>query len=292
MTMVKTVPEVLGALQKGEADVGVGALSITQEREKILDFSHPFFESGLQILAPGQSSGSPFAVFGSLFRGDVLQVIFFMLLAIFVVSNILWFVERKKNPEAFPVTYKAGLWEATWWAVSVIISGGCENKTAISVPGRLVAIVWMLGGIGLTSYITATLASAMTVNSLNSSIHDLGDLKGQTVGTVAGSSSETFLKGEGFNPQPFTDVNSAIDALAKGELKAVIYDGPMLRYYLANHADSPLQLVGDIIEPQNYGFALPLNSPHRKKINEALLKLQGEGFRAGLEKKWFAGLKD
>src|SRR5690242_1706522 len=34
MKMVKTMPEALGALEKGEADVAVGAISITQDRER------------------------------------------------------------------------------------------------------------------------------------------------------------------------------------------------------------------------------------------------------------------
>ena len=288
MTMVKTLPEVLTALQKGEADVGVGAISITSEREKVLDFSHPFFESGLQILAPAQNSGSAFAAFGTLFSGDVFKVIGVFMLAVLGVSNILWLVERKRNSESFPEDYKAGLWEATWWSISTIISGGCENKAPVGVAGRLVAVVWMLGGIGLTSYITATLASAMTVNTLSSDIKSVADLKGQTIGTVGGSSTENFLKAQGFTPKGAADVNAAIDLMSKGEVKAVIYDSPMLRYYLSSHAESTFQLTGDMFEKQNYGFALPLTSPVRKQINEALLKLQFEGFRDQLEKKWFA----
>jgi polar amino acid transport system substrate-binding protein len=287
MEMVPTMPLLIEALKKGEADVGVGAISVTEDREKFLDFSHPFFQSGLQIMAPASSSGSAFSVFGSLFRGDVLMVISIFLIAIFGVSNILWFTERKVNPECFPAPYKAGVWEATWWAACTIISGGCENKAANSVAGRLVAIVWMLGGIGLTSYITATLASAMTVNTLTSDIRDIADLKGQVVATVAGSSSETFLKGRGFNPESFENYSKAIDALNKKDVKAVVYDSPMLRYYLTKHADSPLQLAGDMFDLQNYAFAMPLGSPHRKRINEAILQLDKEGFRNALEKKWF-----
>lgn len=289
--LVKTLPEALTSLQKGEADVGVGAISITQEREKVLDFSHPFFESGLQILALGQNGGSAFAAFGSLFSGDVFKVIGVLLLALLGVSNILWFVERKRNPDSFPENYRHGVWEAAWWSICTIITGGCENKTPIGVAGRLVAVVWMLGGIGLTSYITATLASAMTVNTLSSEIHGIADLQGQSVGTVSGSSAEAYLKTAGLTPQGFGDVNAAVEALTKGDLKAVIYDSPILRYYLSTHPATALKLTGDIFERQNYGFALPLGSPLRKRINEALLKLQLEGFRDELEKKWFAVIK-
>lgn len=291
MKPVNTMPEMLAALQKGEADVGVGAVSITPEREKELDFSYGYFESGLQILTTGRNGGSTLAIFGALFRGDVVVVIALLLATLFVFSNILWWCERKGNEDGFPRTYIKGVWEAMWWAASTIITGGCENKCAISVPGRLVAIVWMLGGIGLTSYITATLASAMTVNTLNSQITSVNDLKGQPVGTIGGSSAEAFLKLHGFNPLDFAGLHDATEALTKGDVKAIVYDSPMLRYFQATHAESPLQLAGDIFERQSYGFALPLGSTHRKAINEALLKLQREGVCEALEMKWFAGGK-
>ena len=289
--LVNTLPEALTALQKGEADVGVGAISVTEERETVLDFSHPFFESGLQILALGKSNGSAFRAFRSLFSGDVFKVIGLLLLALFAISNLLWFFERGRTPD-FPESYPRGLWESVWWSVSIIITGGCENKTPTGVPGRLVAIVWMLGGIGLTSYITATLASAMTVNTLNSEIHGVADLQGKSIGTVSGTSAEAYLKIADLSPQGFPDVNAAVEALIKGDLKAVVYDSPILRYYLSNHPTTALKLSGPVFEKQNYGFALPLGSPLRKRINEALLKLQLEDFPDELEKKWFSVVKD
>lgn len=288
--MVKTLPEVLAAVEKGEADIGVGAISITPAREKILDFTHSFFDSGLQIMTSGKSHGSTKAAYQALFRGDVVKVVGLLLLAILLVSHILWLVERKRNAESFPETYTAGVWESAWWAISTIISGGCENKSAVTVSGRIVAIVWMIGGIFLTSYITATLASAMTINRMASDINSIADLRGQTVATVAGSTAEIFLKESGFNPAGAVDLHSAVRMLNEGSAKAVVFDSPMLRYYFSRHADQPLQMAGTLFERQGYGFALTLGSPHRKTINEALLKLQAEGFSAELERTWFSGV--
>ena len=49
----------LDMLKSGQADVGVGALSITAERSKEIDFSHPFYDSGLDILVKGGSAPGP-----------------------------------------------------------------------------------------------------------------------------------------------------------------------------------------------------------------------------------------
>ena len=70
----------------------------------------------------------------------------------------------------------------------------CPNSEIMifRVAGRLTAIVWMLAGAGLFTYITATITSAMTVETLNSDIQSVADLKARKwpVGTVAGSTAQ------------------------------------------------------------------------------------------------------
>lgn len=286
-TVVTSVPDLLKALQEDRADIGVGAISITPEREKVLDFSHPFFESGLQVLARSSGDSGAFSAFKSLLSADVGKVCLVLLLAILIISHVLWIVERKINAESFPEGYFTGIWESTWWSISTLISGGCENKAPVGVAGRLVAVVWMLGGIGLTSYITATLASAMTVNTLSAEISGLSDLKGARVATLAGGAAEALLVRSGFDVVGFKTLEEAVAALEKRTVKGVVYDSPMLRYYLATHPGSKLDLVGPLFDLQDYGFALPLGSPNRKVINATLLKLQVDGFKDELENKWF-----
>ena len=285
--VVDTVPELLEAVQTGAADVGVGAISITPDREAVLDFSHPFFKSGLQVMARSKGEAGAFSAFRALWNRNVAEVVLVLLLAVFLISHILWIVERKINPESFPEGYVRGVWESTWWSIATLISGGCENKAPVGVAGRLVAVVWMLGGIGLTSYITATLASAMTVNTLSSEVSGLNDLRGSRVGTISGSSAETLLRRSGFDSVGFADVTAAADALRSGEVKGVVYDSPLLRYYIAQNPAAGVGLVGEPFDLQDYGFALQLGSPLRKEINAALLKLQVAGWSDQLEDKWF-----
>ncbi len=282
---VASVPAIIDALKGSQADVGCGALSITAERETIIDFSHPFYKSGLQILANGAAGKSPFRAFLKL---DVFKILGVLIVAIAVNAHILWFFERRKNPDSFPDNYVEGILNAAWWSVSVLITLGCENIAPTRIAGRLLGVVWMLAGVALYSYVTATLTSAMTVNTLQSDIRTVSDLQGLDVGTVAGSSSADFLNSNGIVPKGFPDIDSACRALAAGELKAVVYDAPLLKYYVSTNPGSKLQLVGDLLEKQDYGFALPEKSPLRKELNRALLKLTEEGYLDELDKKWFA----
>ena len=291
---METVPQTLQALQDKQVEVGVGALSITEDREKVLDFSHPFFESGLQIITPAATAGSIMVALEGLMSAPVLGGITGLLLALVLVSWLLWYLERKRNEESFPVPAVEGMKEAVWWSTNVLIAGGCENKAPVGTPGRIVAVVWMLGGIAFTSYITAVFTSTLTVSRLHTEVRSTDDLKGQLVATIEGSSSDVFLSKEGIPLEGHETLESAMDALVAGEVKAVVYDAPMLRYWMTTHVkeSGKLTLAGDTFARQHYGFALPMGSDKRKLINEALLELRASGFLEELETRWFGSSRD
>ena len=287
--VVENVAQMLDELRAGRADAGVAAVSITSEREKTIDFSYPFKESGLQILTKEEPGGSFRKTVAKVFKGDILWLLIGLFVVLLINSHIIWFLERKKNAESFPEGYVAGIWEAVWWSICTIITGGCENKAPLGVAGRLTAIVWMLAGAGLFTYITATITSAMTVETLNSDISSISDLKTRkmAVGTLAGSTAQTFLERQGLNVMTFADVEAAGAALADGKVKAVVYDAPMLLYYAKNNPDKQLGVVGELFEKQSYGIGVPHGSPYRKEITRAILALREQGFFDELENKYF-----
>jgi ABC-type amino acid transport substrate-binding protein len=226
---------------------------------------------------------------GGLFKGDILWLLGGLFIVLLLNSHIIWFLERKKNAESFPEGYVAGIWEAVWWSICTIITGGCENKAPLGVAGRLTAIVWMLAGAALFTYITATITSAMTVDTLNSDIRSVADLKSRkwAVGTLAGSTAQAFLERQGLTVTTYPDVETAGTALADDKVKAVIYDAPMLLYYAKNNPDKQLGVVGELFEKQSYGIGVPQGSPYRKEITRAILALREQGFFDELENKYF-----
>lgn len=287
--IVENVQQMLEALRNGQADAAVAAVSITAERERTVDFSYPFKESGLQILTretPGSSFGK---IVGSLVKGQILWLLASLIAVLVLNSHLIWFFERRRNPESFPEGYVEGVWEAVWWSVCTLITGGCENKTQLGVVGRLTAVIWMLAGAALFTYITATITSAMTVETLNSDIQSVNDLKEHKwpVATVTGSTAQTFLERQGLSVQGFPDVDAACAALAENKVKAVIYDAPMLLYYAKNNPDKKLGVVGELFEKQSYGIGVPQGSPYRKEITRAILALREQGFFEELENKYF-----
>jgi polar amino acid transport system substrate-binding protein len=290
MQNVETVPQMLDALKNKQADVAVAAISITSERHLMMDFSQPYYDSGLQILVASNAARSG-TVAGNLSRQFLnwssIRVVGLVLLVMFVISHLVWWFERRRNPEMYPEPYKEGVWESFWWTVSMLCTGGCEAKGPMGVPARLVAILWMVVSIVLIAYFTAAVTTEMTVKSLTGDIGGPGDLPGVKVGTIAGSTAETWLGKNKAKVSPYPDVATAIAALNSGEVKAVVYDAPILRYYLSKRIGTRLRLVGPTFEKQFYGIALQEQSPLRLPINRALLALNERGFIDELQKKWF-----
>ena len=291
MKNLEGVPQMLDAIKSKQADVAIAAISITAERHAIMDFSQPYYDSGLQILVAGNASADRGNFATNMTRQflnwSTLKVLGLVLLVMLVISHLVWMFERRKNPEMYPEPYGPGVWESLWWTISMLCAGGCEAKGPMGVPARLVAILWMVVSIILIAYFTAAVTTEMTVKSLAGEISGPGDLPGVKVGTVTGSTAETWLRKNKGKVSSYPDVATAIAALNSGELKAVVYDAPVLRYYLSKKSGTRLRLVGPTFERQSYGIGLQEQSQLRMPINRALLALNERGFIEELQKKWF-----
>jgi ABC-type amino acid transport substrate-binding protein len=287
---VATAQEMIDALQNKTVDAGVGALSVTSKREEIIDFSQPFYESGLQVLVAGGSgsfSDTLWQLAGNLFNWKLIGMFALLVLAMLIISHLVWMYEHKVNEDMWPKSYTQGMWESFWWTISTLLVGGADNKGPVGVAGRLIAIVWMLLSIVLVSLLTASFTTTMTINTLKGDINGPGDLPGRNVATVKGSTSEAWLNNRGAKVQSFASVTECIEALKSKKVQAVVYDAPMLQYAITKQQDDNLQLVGPMFDRQNYGFALQQDSPYRERINRALLALSERGVGLELRKKWF-----
>jgi len=274
------------ALAAKKGDVGIGALSITAQREQVIDFSYPFYNSGLDIVTNTEGS-SVLSMVRVLFNARLLKALGLLLAVVICFSHILWWVERRVNSDDFPGQYKTGLAESLWWTLTVLITLGCENKSPRGLPGRLLAIGWMATGVLIISLVTASFSSSLTVRSLTGKINGPGDLTGYQVATVQGSTAERWLKARSMKVRAYPSVVQAITAVVEEQADAIVYDEPVLRYHLANSPNNKLRLVGNIFEAQGYGFGLQLKSPYHKTINRVLLELVENKTVESLNKKWF-----
>lgn len=283
-----TVTDLLESVAFENTDVAIAGITITSEREKNVDFSHSFFESGLQILVPIRSQASPINTFISLIISPILlKTIGILLIVIVISAHLLWFFERKKNPQMFPQEYLRGIWEACWWSVVTVVTVGYGDKAPIGVAGRIIATIWMFTGVLLVSYFTASVSSALIVQQLETSIQGIEDLNGKRVATVKESTAAKYLADLPMKKIEYELVEEAFESLEESKVDAVVYDSPVLQNYAAKDGAGKAKVVGSTFERQSYGIALKTDSPYREEINQAILSIVEDGTYDRIYKKWF-----
>ena len=283
---VESVVDQLDAVQDGSADVAVAGISITLEREETVDFSFPFFDAGLQILTPKASQSSVAGVINALLSPTSIQFLLTVLVLILVASHVLWLFERRHDP-ASPATYRTSIGQSLWWSTVTVL--GFDDKPPKTAAGKLMGVIWMFAGIFIIANLTATLSANAAVQVLRGDIRGVEDLRDHRVVTIEGTTSARYLGTNGISFIGVETIDEAYDMLREGRAEAMVYDAPILRYFLNTEGRDKFQLVGQVFEPEKYGIALPSDSPYRESINQAILRLQEDGTYQQLYTRWFGG---
>lgn len=282
------VAGILADVAAGRARFGVAAISITAEREKTFDFSQPIYDGGLRVAVPSRpADADPLSVFISFLGSKAfLEVFLGVLFVIFIPAPFLWLIERRANSPILQAKTPLGQFgQALWWSVCAL--GTQSQGMPVRPAGRFIAALWLMFALLFASYFTAAVTARMTVKELQHAIAGPDDLAGRTVATVAGSTAEAWLKNRSARSAAFVDAGQALQAALDGRADAVVYDEPVLAYYLANGMKSRMRLVGPVFRPEHYGIAFIPGAPERRQIDLALLKLRENGDYRRLQQKWF-----
>ena len=272
------------SVQNGQADAAIANISITAEREVVMDFTQPIYDSGLQIMIPERDGGT--GLVAALVTWDMFKIVGLGLLVLFLAGSLMWVFERRAQP-FFEYPYKEGSWRSFWWALNVVVNGGFEERMPMSWPGRFFAVIVVISSLFVVSIFVAKITATLTISELRSSIESISDLHGKKVGTTAGSTSASFLRSRSVRVTEFDNINDLFKALEQNELHAVVHDAPILAYYAQNAGKGVVRTTGAVFRPEKYGIALPQGSSLVEPINRGLLRLREDGTYEELISKWF-----
>lgn len=273
-----TLDEMLTAVEAGEVDLAVGALTVTGPREAAMDFSHPFFDSGLGIAVKRGKANVAWAALKGLLSWQLFAAVGGLTLLLLAVGALTYLVEHRENEE-FDGGVAAGLGNGFWWAAVTMTTVGYGDKAPRTLLGRLLGLVWMFAGIILISGFTAAITSALTLGGMEGDINGPRDLPGHRVATLTGSTSEAYLTRNFIDSVPFESVEQAIEGLEDGAVDAIVYDRPLLQYHASGRYQNMLDIRPQTFETQYYAFAMPSGSPLRERLNVALLeRVSGPGW--------------
>lgn len=104
---------------------------------------------------------------------------------------------------------------------------------------------------------------------------------------MTGSTSAQYLADQHIQFVGVPTIEQAYEILVNRQVQAVVYDAPVLQYYSVTQGKGKVQVVGPIFKEETYGIALPNGSPLRKRINEALLRMQQDGTYDAIYARWF-----
>ncbi|MDC8006321.1 transporter substrate-binding domain-containing protein [Aureisphaera galaxeae] len=260
--------EMLVALEKGEVDVCINPLTITSERSRGMDFTHSFFASNSTIAVARKTSLRKFLDFlGAFFNVNFLRGLFILLFIIFLFGTLAWLFERKKNPDHFRHGPR-GIWDGVWWSAVTLTTVGYGDKAPKSKRGKATALLLMFGGLLFISGLTASIASSLTVNELSNNPDGFHEFKDAKVGTIGNSGAYNFLKENFFKDvSTYNGLVPGLRALKDGEIKAFIYDEPIMKYRI--HTDpefKKIELLPIKFDVQFYAFAFSQDKEEVEKI--------------------------
>jgi polar amino acid transport system substrate-binding protein len=280
---------ILGGLEQGRFDAAIGAITITPERAARVDFSYPAHRSGVAI-ALRKQTGAIFALTSYWTAVTEMGPLIIVILAMLILIGIaMWIVEQRDRSTA-PGSESAvvSLRDGLYWAVVTMTTVGYGDKTPKTMPGRVVAIVWMLSSLVLVSLLSTSLVSRLTAERVES--RDLAasiDLRERKLAAVAQSSGAEYLDELHLQYAKYKDLPEALESLAKGQSNAVVNSVGALQYYVAKRYGKVLEIPQGLLAPAYMAIALPEHSPIKKPIDQALIRITNSPEWRTLEERFF-----
>lgn len=303
----------VGELIGRKADLAVAALTITAEREKVIDFSKPFMTLGISIMYRVHIGRRPgyFSFLDPFSPGVWL----FMLLAYLAVSCVLFLVARLTPYEWYNphpclkgrcslLINQYSLGNSFWFPVGGFMQQG-STIAPRALSTRCVSGVWWAFTLIIISSYTANLAAFLTVQRMEVPIESVDDLADQTAieyGTMHGGSTMTFFQNSRYqtyqrmwnfmySKQPSVFVKSTEEGIARvlNSNYAYLLESTMNEYYRQRNCN--LTQIGGLLDTKGYGIGMPLGSVYRDEFDLAILKLQEDNRLEILKRKWWDGGK-
>jgi polar amino acid transport system substrate-binding protein len=285
---VTDVKDQLQAVADGRADIAAGGLSITAERERRFDFSQPTLDAGLQILVPHEDhkdSAPGLRSFLNLLWSKSMLVWLGAAAAVALIpAHIMWLTERRHPESMVARSYFPGIFQSFAWGFGALAA--VPPSEPQHWVGRTLAILWGFAGIIFVALYTANLTANLTVEQIESRIAGPDDLFGKSVVTVANTTSADYLQSMGIGFTPLPTIDDCYRSIDEGK-DAVVFDAPVLRYYVTHQGVGKAQVTGTRFHDEDYGMAFRLGSDLRKPVDGALLAIREDGTYQTIYRKWF-----
>ncbi len=255
-----SLPELIKSTKDNKIDMAIAAISLTEEREKVIDFSHSYFTTSLGILAKTKSSTTE-NFFWML--KQVLVILVGLIIIMYVVGFIITRADKGGDID--------GIHEGAWCALVTFSTTGYGDEVPKTDRGKVVVSIWIIASLFLISIFTGYVSSAMTVKKLSETTTTLADLYNVDVNVVAGTTTELRLADLGIEFDTVGSLDEAVANFKSGKTDVVVHDKAMLDYATKDLDDVNVWQLDNSNE--YYAIAFPTGSKFSEQVNLGILKI-------------------
>lgn len=285
--MMPDFKSLLASVSAGETDVIISDVTITKDRLRRMDFTQPWFDSGLRVMIDQSRHEGIVSLLRELWLSGHIRVYLWIIGLILLATAALTLVDRRFDEE-FPREWGRGLAESLYHVMSIATSGkAAAHKQMFGSLGRVFSAVWMVCGLGVVAYVTSSVTSVMTASTIANQINSVADLTNKTVGVVSGTVGESYCLDGGIAIRTYPNLTQAVKAMLHHQVHAIVGDASVLEYYDNSHPELPITEVGAIFRPSKYGFATPMGSPLTQPLSVQIVADQESGFIEHLKARYF-----
>jgi len=251
-----------------------------------VDFSHDYFDAGITIVsqAPEPKTSLMSSALPKFVSPETVNVLAFAFLFLIVVGHLLWYFERKVQPDNFHGSYARGVDEGIWLAMVTMTTVGYGDRYPVTGPGRCVAALWMILSLLVLSSLTGVMTAVIVEDRATGSVPaDAKSLAGGGKHVCAGPGYfEAWLKSKTPRISYSIDATDAecLERLRRGEVYAALQDTPVA-FGMFQTGDFPGLVASPIVWPGNFAAALPsggyqdLKSEFQSATLEYVLPFEG-----------------
>ncbi|CAN6200762.1 unnamed protein product [Urochloa humidicola] len=270
-------------------DAAVGDFAIVRNGTALAEYTQPYVEAGLVIVAPVKQVTPSAWAFLKPFTLEMWCVTG----ALFIlVGVVVWLLEHRINEE-FRGSPRRQVATIFWFSFSTMFYSHRENT--VSALGRFVLIIWLFVVLIITSSYTASLTSILTVQQLDTGITGLDSLISSSlpIGYQDGKFTKRYLTLELNIPESrlvaLNTIQDYADALNRGPknggVAVIVDEKPYIDIFLSHYCN--FRIVGEQFTREGWGFSFQRDSPLAEDMSTAILQLSESGQLQRIHDEWF-----